>query len=174
MKKIALLLAIVLMGSSAFAVGMKGKMGYGVQGLALTTNSITLPTVQYYYDDETVGELGLAFASLSGGTSVSNFTLQLGMKKNLGAALGDIQPQWGVALAYTSNPNLLNNSSNLLIALSLGAKYFITPDFSIEGNIVPLAINSYNNPAGTNTTTISILNSASGVPAAAVGAHVYL
>ena len=172
MKKIALLLAVLLIGSSAFAVGMKCKMGYGVQGLTITTNNITMPTVQYYFEDDTVGELGLSLATLSTG-SVTNLTIALGFKKNLGDAVGGIQPHWGAALAYTSCPAMVANTTNLLLAINVGAKYFVTDNLCLEGNLVPLAYNSFS-VGGATTTRLSILNSANALPAATFGMHVYL
>ncbi len=190
MKKIALLMVVIIIGTSAFAAAPKAapaakpaassapaaakRMGFGLQGFTVTSNNITMPTLEYPLSDEMMGEIGLAFASRSAaGASVSNFTLALALKMKLGNPVGSIQPQWGVGLAYTSNPALVNNTSNILIALNVGAKYWITPDLSLEGNLIPLAYNSFT-AAGATTTTMSVLNSASGLPAATLGAHIYL
>ncbi|MDD5382263.1 MAG: hypothetical protein PHH60_01220 [Candidatus Margulisbacteria bacterium] len=196
MKKIALLLVVVLLGTSAFAAttppkriytpsvssapaastdaGSAKKMGFGVQGLALTTNSITVPTLIYSFNEDMAGEFGLGFGSVSaGGASVSTFTFALGLRMNLGKAIGNLQPMWGGSIAYTSNPFCNNNTSNMRLTLNIGAEYFITPNFSFEGNLNPLIYNSFT-AAGATTSTISALNSQAGVPAATFGMHIYL
>jgi hypothetical protein len=174
MKKLIALLVVVLMGSAAFAAAPVGKMGFGVQGLRLTSNAITMPTLQIYFNENMAGEFGIALASQSvGGTSTTNVTLAAGIKMPIMKQIGSIQPLWGVALAYTSNPAMISGVSNILLALSVGAEYFVTPNFSIEGNLVPLAINS-NTGGAVDVTTISLLNSAAGLPAANVGVHLYI
>jgi len=173
MKKAIILLVILVLGTASFAA-TAGQVGFGVQGLTLTTNSITMPTVQYYFNEKACGELGLSIGSVgAGGASVSNLTIALAYKMDLMNKIGNIQPQWGVGLAYTSNPAFVNNTSNMLLALNIGAKMFVNPNFAIEGNIIPLAYNSFT-AAGATTTTFSVLNAAGVVPSAMVGAHVYL
>ena len=173
MKKLGILLAVILVGTASFAA-TAGQTGFGVQGLTLTTNSITMPTVQYYFNEKACGELGLAFGSVSAaGASVSNLTIALSYKMDMLNKIGNIQPQWGVGLAYTSNPAYVNNTTNMLIALNIGAKMFVTDNFALEGNLIPLAYNSFT-AAGATTTTLSIFNAAGVVPSAMVGAHVYL
>jgi hypothetical protein len=173
MRKIALLLSIVIFGSAAFAAVPVGKLGFGVQGLTLTSRAITMPTLQLYFNENTAGEIGLAFANTSNGASVSNFTFALALKLGMLKPMGDIYPHWGIGLAYTSNPNMAPNSSNVALALNLGAQYFVTPNLSIEGNIVPLSINIASPAVGGSTTTISVFNS-NVLPAAVVGAHLYI
>ncbi|MBU0686636.1 MAG: hypothetical protein KKB81_02100 [Candidatus Margulisbacteria bacterium] len=174
MKKILLALLVVsMLASASFAVPV-GKYGFGMQGLTLTTGAITMPTIQYYLDENRAIEGGLAFGTISAaGASVTNFTLMVAMKMGLASPSKAINTHWGGAIAYTSNPAFVNNTTNLLIAINLGAEVFLTPDFSIEGNVVPLAYNSLT-AAGAATNTISILNSATGIPAASIGVHVYL
>jgi len=180
MKKIALLLAIALLGTVSFAATAEkssgiptGKFGFGAQGLTLTSGANTMPTIKFYLNDGTAIEGGVSYLSeSSGGASESSLSFMFAFKSIMMKAMNGLYPQWGISFVYVKNPGLLPDRSMLGIALNLGAEYFITPQFSIEGNLSPISYGSFTFPGG-STTAISIFDS-SVIPAAIVGAHLYL
>ncbi len=172
MKKLVLLLLIAACASTAFAAAPVGKWGFGFEGLTVTSNARTLPTVQYYLNQNMAIEGGLSYISQSTGTS-SNYTIALALKNRLAMSLGEIMPYWTIGLAYTSNPALVNSTTDTALVFGLGAEYFITPAFSLDGNICVLSYNSFA-AGGATTTQLSLLNASGFLPPVVIGAHLYL
>lgn len=182
MKKVALLLAIILLGTVSFAATAEkssgipvGKWGFGAQGLTLTSGAITMPTLKFYLNEGMAIEGGVSYLSETNrptGSADNVMSLMLALKGILGKAPNGIYPQWGISFIYIKNPGFVKDENLMGVALNLGAEYFITPQFSIEGNLSPIAYSS-DTLGGNTTTDISIFGS-NLIPAAIVGAHLYL
>ena len=182
MKKLGfcILVLFVMICSGSFAATQKaaasggnplvGKIGIGAQGFSLTKNAITMPMVQYYLNDDMAVEGGFCIGSNS---SVTNMTIAAAVKNRFLKPLGNIYPQWGVGISYTSNPGMVANSSLLLIALNVGAEWLITPDFAIECNISPLML-STRSVGGSSSTSWTMLSNAVAPPVVVIGAHLYI
>ena len=162
-------LALLVLSLFVLAGASLAQIGIGCQGLAVTTNAITMPTIQWEINPNFLGEAGLAFTSRG---STSNFTLMFAGKMPL-TKTENIRTHWGFGVAYTSNPALIADSNQYIVALNVGGEYFVQPDLSIEANITPLALLSFT-AAGATTTTLNVLGSAGAVPPVVIGAHYYL
>lgn len=170
MKKIvlAVLICMFAIASISSAAESERSMAVGVQGLSLTTNAVTMPTIQIQMSPGLVGEAGFAFANRD---DDNNFSVALAGKFTINKK-DSIKTQWGLGLNYTSNPAFVQNSSLLGVTLFAGLEWFVNNSISIEGNVIPLGIWMRSFP-GNDTTTISIFNSVNS-PSAIIGAHYYL
>jgi len=167
-KRIFIALLVCVFALSGVSSAEK-QMALGFQGLEITSNASTLPTLQYMFNPNFVGELGFSFVS-EGGTD--NYSLALAAKFPL-KKTKELRVHWGFGLVYVSNPNLNADTKLTGITVTTGIEWFVLPELSIEGNIAPIGIWTYTNDRGDTTTYTSILNSVR-YPAVIIGAHYYI
>jgi hypothetical protein len=146
--------------------GVVGKFGFGCEGLTVTSNAATMPTVQYWLTKDMAVEGGFGLSSSSAATT---FVILAAIKNRIMEPMGNIHPLWGGGIAFVSSAG----TTNIVLSANIGAEYFITPDFSLEGNISPIAI-SMASAGGASSTTFNIMGPAAGIPTVVIGAHLYI
>ncbi|MBU0573522.1 MAG: hypothetical protein ABIJ26_00060 [Candidatus Margulisiibacteriota bacterium] len=168
MKKIVALMLLSVLVFAGSSMAAKRQMAVGFQGLTITTNTVTMPTLLYKFNDSFTGLGGISFVSQG---NTSNFTLAFSGRFPLSKG-EKVNTHWGAGLTYTSNPALVADSSLLGLCFNVGAEIFFMEDLALDVNIVPLSVWS-RSAAGATTTTFAVLNSVA-VPSVVIGAHYYI
>lgn len=171
MKKIALMLMIVILGTTAFAAAASKKtassMGAGVDVTLLGG----MPYWRFVLDSDRAVDAGLGYTSTSvGGATTSGFTIFGRYENLLNQVTKELKTNWGASLMINSASAAGATTTTFTLAGLLGAEYSITSNLSLYGYVTVLSFSSAST-GGTSTTTIALL---SGSPTSYTGFRIYL
>jgi len=170
MKKIALLLALVLVGSAALAAAPAATaekasgMRVGIESISLL--NIGMPYIGFKLNDNQTIDVGLTFQSENDG-AITDLGI-VGRLENKISEIGKVKLNWSGMLGIRSR-NTGASTTTLVLIGAVGAEYKIADNFSIYGNIDLLRLE--NKSGATTGTSFYIL---SGNTQAYSGMRVYL
>ena len=160
------------------------KIGIGVDNMSLEKVSTTTAKIKYYLNKDLALEFNAGFTTTTGNivTYKAYKTFKIGATLKLGLYnYKKIHVFWGPTVDYfqtkaTIYPHAFRTDTSL--GVKIGAEYFVLPNFSLEGCVVPASIVFVNtsddtNKSSTSGNIISVLTDSNAEPFLSLGFTYY-
>lgn len=159
MKRIALVISLLIMATSAFALTLAPKKSYAAP--ILSAAPVTAPAPKAGFSGVTLTSIGCPAAHFGmggwsldvGGSLNSASTLTFTARGNmpLGKAAESVDTYWSPTFMYVSAAG----ASTITVSLLVGAEYMFAPNLSLFADLTALTLTS---AAGVTTWTIGLNN----------------